>query len=217
MHRSTQDLAPSRRADGVALFLRIAGKDGIDRAVHAGAAGVSYEVGLVDDRAVVDGAPLADCVAAAAERNLCVEVVVGGPLSAGAVKPLFAATVAALVSARLVTDAVVLSSFDHASAMALGGTLPRLSVGLRHLSTLFDPVAYARRAGASSLHPMVGAASSTDLERAAAQGVSVHAWTMTVPGWPIDERTQFEAALEAGFPALTVGDPHLLTLERGAA
>lgn len=217
MHRTIRAASGPIRAGGMALYLRLSGPDGLDDAVSAGADGVSYQVELAEDAAVVGGVPLAQSLSAAAARGLRVELVAGGPHNAAAMQPVLAATVATVVSARQVTDTIVLSSFDHASVVAVGSTMPRLPIGLRHISTLHDPVGYASRAGAGALHPAVGAVSPGDIARAAANDIALHAWTITLPGWPVAEQTQFEAAMAAGLPALTVDDPGLVVRERGIA
>lgn len=204
-------------AASTALFLRATEPDGLRDAVEVGADGVSYAVELrADGIAAVGGTPLAERVSEATNAGLRVEIVAGEALRPTPATPLIAAIVAALVSARQVSPGVHVSSFDHAAALAIGRSVPQLSVALRHLSTLHRGADYARGAGARMLSPMVGAATAADVDAARHSGIGTHGWTVNVPGWPLDEAAQLDAAEAAGFDAVTVGDAALVAAKRGA-
>jgi glycerophosphoryl diester phosphodiesterase len=116
-----------------------------------------------------------------------------------------------MVSSRQVRRGVRLTSFDHEAVTTIGRSVEGLELGLRHLVTLHRGEEYARRHGATALHPMAEFASIAETDRARALGIGTHAWTLAVEGWPVDEGEQLDSAVRAGVDAVTVSSIALLS------
>lgn len=196
-----------------AVYLRCREAEDIAIAVRSGADGVSLELRLDGSGSVrVGNDLLEELVALAEDSGLAVELVVGAAFDPQPMTSLVAATVATMVAAQRVRETVRLSSFDHAAVTSIGHSASKISLGLRHLVTLSQGEEYARRSGAASLHPMAGEVQAADVERARAAGIVIHAWTLVVDLWPIDEPTQLREALPAGVDAVTITDPALIAI-----
>ncbi|MDZ8274851.1 hypothetical protein R2Q81_02705 [Microbacterium aquimaris] len=196
-----------------ALYLRLSAEVALADAVGLGADGVSCDLSIRDERTVLAGdTVLEELLTDAARLGLRVELVAGGLTDLGEQSSLVAAAVATLVSARLVTEDVLLTSLDHASVVAIGGNAVGLRLGLRHLAALHEGPRYATRVGAASLHPMAGVVTGPSTAAASEVGIGVHAWTFAAPWWPVSEHDQVVRALAAGVDAVTVSDTGLLRL-----
>jgi glycerophosphoryl diester phosphodiesterase len=189
----------------IALFVRCATTEQIEAAHAEDADGVSMQVALgPGGRAMVGSITVSDAVAAARGLGLEVELALGSPFATTDTTRLIADTVASLVSGRHL-EHVTVTSFDHAALVSVGRGIPDLSYGLTSLAVLVDPVDYAVRTGASSLHPLIVWADPADAALAHAAGVRRHGWTFTLPGSG-SEADQLAAARSAGFDAVTVTD-----------
>ncbi|MDZ8201229.1 hypothetical protein RZO50_06865 [Microbacterium sp. SSW1-59] len=200
-----------------ASYLRLPAGGTLADAVALGADGVSCELSIRDERTVLAGdTGLEALLIDATRRGVRVELVAGGQVDFGDQASLIAASVATLVSARLITPDVRLTSLDHRALTAIGGNAVGLRLGLRHVAALHRGAQYAALLNASSLHPLAGVTTREDVAEATAEGIPVHAWTIPASWWPVPEREQYDRACAAGVDAVTISDPGLLRLRDAA-
>ncbi|ASS76152.1 hypothetical protein CIG75_15185 [Tumebacillus algifaecis] len=98
---------------------------------------------------------------------------------------------------------VLISSFHHKSMQTLHRLAPDLKTGLLYDCVLVDAVTYAKRLGASALHPFYGTVKADLLREAKAAGVQVNVWT-------VNDEEQMRLCAEAGVDAIITNDPQLL-------
>lgn len=90
--------------------------------------------------------------------------------------------VLALVDQYGMGERVVLSSFNHYSLRRLVGLGTRVQLGALYSEPLWKPWAYARRLGATALHPSLAATRRRVVERSHEHGIAVRVWTVNEPG-----------------------------------
>ncbi|TCP55366.1 glycerophosphoryl diester phosphodiesterase [Tumebacillus sp. BK434] len=100
---------------------------------------------------------------------------------------------------------VILSSFHHMSMQQLHRAAPELKTALLYDCVLVDAVGYAKRLGASALHPFFGTVKPELIAEAHAAGLMVNVWT-------VNDETQMRLCAEAGVDAIITNYPDRLRM-----
>lgn len=98
---------------------------------------------------------------------------------------------------------VIVSSFHHKSMQQMHRLAPDIKTGLLYDCVLADAVAYAKRLGASALHPYFGTVKPDLLNEAHAAGLMVNVWT-------VNDETHMRLCAEAGADAIITNYPDRL-------
>lgn len=98
---------------------------------------------------------------------------------------------------------VIVSSFHHKSMQQMHRLAPDIKTGLLYDCVLVDAVAYAKRLGASALHPFFGTVKPDLLNEAHAAGLMVNVWT-------VNDETHMRLCAEAGADAIITNYPDRL-------
>lgn len=110
--------------------------------------------------------------------------------------------VLAIVAERRATHRVVVSSFNHYSLRHLVHLGTALPLGALYSDPLFQPWKYARRLGATALHPPLRATRRKLVDACHAAGLPVHVWT-------VDEPEDIKRMAKVGVDAVITNYPHL--------
>lgn len=76
---------------------------------------------------------------------------------------------------------VVVSSFNHYSLLEFKAHAPMIAIGLLYMEALVDPHIYAKRIGAEALHPYYPSVTADMVNKAHAEGIRVHPFTVNDP------------------------------------
>ena len=95
--------------------------------------------------------------------------------------PGLAEQVCRLVERMDLTEKVVVSSFNHQTAMECRRWNPRLAVGLLYEKPIFNPARYASHQGAQAIHPMSALLSKNQVRIAKELDIQVNVWTVDKP------------------------------------
>ncbi|ARU61943.1 hypothetical protein CBW65_13565 [Tumebacillus avium] len=98
---------------------------------------------------------------------------------------------------------VIVSSFHHMSMQELHRLAPDLKTGLLYDCVLVDAVAYAKRLGASALHPFFGTVKPDLVAEAHAAGLMVNVWT-------VNDEMHMRLCAQAGVDAIITNYPDRL-------
>lgn len=85
---------------------------------------------------------------------------------------------AELVRIHRLTERVIVSSFNHDSLLTMKKEAPEIETAVLYTGGLAEPVEYARRLGASALHPHHFLVRRELVEKAASAGIRCHPFTV---------------------------------------
>lgn len=97
-------------------------------------------------------------------------------------------------------ESAIVISFDHPTARRVKALAPGLATGVLYSCRPVDAVALARAAGADALLPHWSYCAAEDVERAHADGLSVHPWATSEP-------TEIAALLRIGVDSVASNHP----------
>jgi len=234
-HRGASAVAPENTMTAFRLAAE-AGADLIELDVHLTADGEAVVIhdetlerttngrGLVGERTLAEiraldasrgageGVPtLEEVVAWARTRTLGLALEIKQPTAALGRAPYarIADRVAEVIAAHDLVDRAIVHSFDHPTVLRVRSLLPEVTTAVLYGSGVFvDPVAVARAADASGLHPRWSSVTAPLCEAAHAAGLHVHAWGLPEP----HDRAVIARLLAAGVDSLSADDPAALRL-----
>lgn len=86
-----------------------------------------------------------------------------------------------LIRAANIQNRVLISSFHHGSMQRFHQMAPDIPTGLLYDCCIVDVVAYAKRLGASAIHPYYSTVRAAEVEEAHRNGLAVNVWTVNEP------------------------------------
>jgi len=110
---------------------------------------------------------------------------------------------AELVRQHGLTDRVIISSFNHYSLMTMKQFAPEIETAVLYMEGLYEPWEYAKRIGASALHPYLLAVTKEWVAHAQEQGIRYHPFT-------VNEESDMRMMLEAGVSGMITDYPDRL-------
>lgn len=108
-----------------------------------------------------------------------------------------------LVRTYGLTERVIISSFNHYSLVTLKKLAPELETAVLYMEGLYEPWEYARRIGASALHPYRFAVTKESVREAGARGISTRPFT-------VNEESGMRWMIEAGVAGIFTDYPDKL-------
>lgn len=86
-----------------------------------------------------------------------------------------------LIRQAKIQNRVLISSFHHGSMQRFHQMAPDIPTGLLYDCCIVDVVAYAKRLGASAIHPFYATVRAAVVEEAHRNGLAVNVWTVNEP------------------------------------
>ena len=101
------------------------------------------------------------------------------------------------------TDRVIISSFNHYSLVLMKQLAPEIRTAILYMEGLYEPWEYAKRVGASALHPIYLAVTKEWVARAKEAGIRYHPFT-------VNGEAEMAALLQAGVDGIITDYPDRL-------
>jgi len=100
-------------------------------------------------------------------------------------------------------DRVIISSFNHYSLVLMKQLAPDIQTAILYMEGLYEPWAYAKRVGASALHPIYLAVTKEWVTQAREAGIRYHPFT-------VNGEAEMAALLQAGVDGIITDYPDRL-------